>query len=179
MTSSRGGNIPSESTRSFSKHMHVVNTLTSPSSPHLPPSPSHTRFTSHLLHAGSLSSLCSHALRSYVSCSRGLRDVRGWAAEPACIAAAESSWDAGLPFPPPAEPLAVNEWQQGPTGHTLFHCNVWTLGLSRTSWILATQTGNVSAWFWKAACLSVATWWMTVYNLCCSLLQGVADRPLA
>lgn len=176
MTSSRGANIPSESTRSFSKHMHVVDPLTPTSLP------SHTRFTSHLLHAGGLSSLCSHTFRLYVSCSRAARCAR-LSGRRACIAVAVNSWHAGLPFFLPAEPLVVNEWQQGSTGHALFRCNVWTLGHSRTSWILGTQTGSVWvdgwAWFWKAPCLSVATWWMTIYNLRYSLLQGLLERPLA
>lgn len=72
MTSSRGANIPSESTRSFSKHMHVVDTLTSTSSP-----PTHALLPTFYTPAGSLSPLCARMLRSYVSCSR---DVHAWVA---------------------------------------------------------------------------------------------------
>lgn len=139
MTSSRGANIPSEPTRSFSKHMRAVDTLT--------PRPSHTPFTSHLLHAGSLSSLCSHALLSYVSCSQAARCARLRSDVLALPQQTAPGMRVRL-LPPPAL-LVVNEWQQGWTGRTFFHCNIWTPGLSHASWMLGAQTGKErQEWRW-------------------------------
>lgn len=176
MTSSRGANIPSESTRSFSKHMHVVDALTSAPSP-----PTRALLPTFYTPAGSLSSLCARTHAPLV-CFLLARCAR-LSGSRARIAAAESSWDAALPFPPPAEPLVVNEWQQDSTGRTLFHHNVWTLGLSRATWILDTQTGSVSVagWAWVFERRCVCQWrrdeWLFATRAI-SLLRGRVEGSL-
>lgn len=173
MTSSRGANIPSEPTRSFSKHMRAVDTLT--------PSPP-TRRLLPTFYTPAASLHCANTRSSRMFPAHKPRDVRA-CVQTCSYCRSRQLLGCGFAFFPL---LRCSWWMNGSRAERDVHFSTATFGhqdsLTRHGcWALRQVKTRVAVdgwvWFLKGTsqCLLVATWWMTISNLCYSLLKGLAE----